>query len=115
MARVRKDNDQRYVLRSEYTVGGGGNDSRISNGDISNWNEAYSWGDHALAGYMTATGADFYYVQSTQPASPNEGDMWYNTTTEDLLVYRETSTNVFNWIPLSTGAGDSDTLDGGAY
>lgn len=90
--------------------------SGITSLDIANWGEAYSWGDHALAGYVTSTnGSDFYYVQPTQPVSPSEGDMWYNTLTEDLLVYRETSTNVFNWVPLSTGEGNSDTLDGGAY
>jgi hypothetical protein len=28
-------------------------DDRISNDQITNWDEAYSWGDHALAGYLT--------------------------------------------------------------
>ena len=28
-------------------------DDRISNDQISNWDEAYGWGDHALAGYLT--------------------------------------------------------------
>lgn len=92
--------------------------SSITNTDVSNWNEAYSWGDHALAGYLTqggGGGSTFYYSQATPPVNPPEGALWYNTATEDFLLYRETSTNVFNWVPLSTGEGDSDTLDGGAY
>ena len=28
-------------------------DDRISNDQITNWDEAYGWGDHALAGYLT--------------------------------------------------------------
>ena len=29
--------------------------SGITNGDITNWDTAYGWGDHALAGYDTTT------------------------------------------------------------
>jgi hypothetical protein len=28
-------------------------DDRISNDQITNWDDAYGWGDHALAGYLT--------------------------------------------------------------
>jgi len=34
--------------------GGGGNDSRISSTQISNWDTAYGWGDHSTAGYLTS-------------------------------------------------------------
>ena len=33
--------------------GGGGDDSRITDEQISNWDEAYLWGDHKLYGYAT--------------------------------------------------------------
>lgn len=33
---------------------GGGNDSRISSTQISDWDTAYSWGDHSTAGYLTS-------------------------------------------------------------
>jgi len=140
MGRVRKDNDQRYVLRAELSDlipgdGGGGNGSdtlddvtsrgavttnsisvgvvNAPGGNSNEWNEAHSWGNHADANYVTE--GSFYYSQATAPSNPAEGALWYNTATEDFLVYRETTPNVYNWVPLSTGQGDSDTLDGGAY
>ena len=46
-----------------------------------------------------------------------EGDTWYDTDDNQLKVYRETSSGVFEWVPIILGAssGDSDTLDGGAF
>jgi len=44
-----------------------------------------------------------------------QGDLWYETDTETLHLYREVSSNVFNWIPIAMATGDSDTLDGGSY
>lgn len=44
-----------------------------------------------------------------------EGDMWYETDTEDVYFWREIDTNVFSWVLFSTGTDDSDTLDGGSY
>lgn len=45
----------------------------------------------------------------------NEGDIWYETDTENLYVYREVSTGVFNWVPIVIGTANSDSLDGGLY
>ena len=47
----------------------------------------------------------------------SEGDTWYDTDDNQLKVYRETSTNVFEWVPIIVGAAadDSDTLDAGAF
>lgn len=47
--------------------------------------------------------------------SLQEGDMWYETDTESVYFWRETSSNVYSWTLLSTGTTDSDTLDGGSY
>ena len=46
-----------------------------------------------------------------------EGDTWYDTDDEQFKVYRETSTGVFQWVPIMVGAaaGDSDTIDAGSY
>ena len=63
MARVRRDNDARYALRASFVDENGdvitgdtitiGDDSRISDTDISNWNTAYGWGDHSAQGYYS--------------------------------------------------------------
>ena len=46
-----------------------------------------------------------------------EGDTWYDTDDDQLKVYRETSTGVFQWVPIIVGAAgdDSDTIDAGAF
>lgn len=61
--------------------------------------------------------ANQQFSQASEPTGVlvNEGDFWYETDTETLYVYREVSTNVFAWVPISLGTGDSDTLDGGSY
>lgn len=63
--------------------------------------------------------ADQDFRQSTTPTGDNiqEGDTWYNTSTEQLYVYRETSPGVLNWVPIMIGndSPDSDTLDAGAF
>lgn len=63
--------------------------------------------------------ADQNFRQSTTPGISNldEGDTWYNTETEQLYVYRETSPATFEWVPVILGSSgaDSDTLDAGAF
>jgi hypothetical protein len=62
--------------------------------------------------------ADNQFRQSSAPTTNlDEGDTWYNTVTEQFNVYRETSSGVFQWVPILLGSasGDSDTLDAGAF
>ena len=63
--------------------------------------------------------ADQSFRTSSTPTGSNieQGDTWYNTTTETFNVYRETSVGVFQWVPILVGSagGDSDTLDAGAF
>lgn len=84
----------------------------------------FSAADIAVTPYNTITAtnaqdaleqlADQHFVQSSQPTGSNieEGDLWYNTTTDNLYVYRETSADIFEWIPIASATGDMDTLDG---
>ena len=46
-----------------------------------------------------------------------EGDFFYDTDDNQLKVYRETSSGVFEFVPIMVGAasGDSDTVDAGAF
>lgn len=63
--------------------------------------------------------ADQDFRSTSAPSGTNvqEGDTWYDTDDDQLKVYRETSSGVFQWVPIIVGAadGDSDTLDAGAF
>ena len=50
-------------------------------------------------------------------ANLEEGDLFYDTDDDQLKVYRETSSGVFQFVPIILGdaSGDSDTLDAGAF
>jgi len=83
--------------------------------------------DFSPYGSLTATNvseaiqqlADQNFRGPSVPTGPTvgEGDIWYDTDDDELKVYRETSTGVFQWVPIMVGAagGDSDTLDAGAF
>ena len=59
------------------------------------------------------------FKSNSPPSGPgvDEGDTWYDLDDNQMKVYRETSTGVFNWVPLIIGdiSGDSDTLDAGSF
>lgn len=63
--------------------------------------------------------ADQDFRSTTAPTGSNveEGDTWYDTDDNQLKVYRETSSGVFEWVPIMIGniSDDSDTLDAGAF
>jgi hypothetical protein len=59
------------------------------------------------------------FQQDGQPSGSqvNEGDTWYDTDDNQYKIYRETSSGVFQWVPIIVGSAedDSDTLDAGAF
>ena len=64
--------------------------------------------------------ADQFYRQSATPSGSNlaEGDLWYDTANEELRVYREVSTSVYEWHTIAAAGGSSPTsftLDGGSF
>ena len=65
--------------------------------------------------------ADQSFRGPTPPADGSanleEGDLFYDTDDDQIKVYRETSTGVFEFVPIIVGdaSGDSDTLDAGAF
>lgn len=94
--------------------------------DGANWQVTFN----PSTGYYTKTESDArysallssdrtmkFYRQATAPSGLDlqEGDMWYETDTDDVYFYREISQNVFNWVLFVSGTGNSDTLDGGSY
>ena len=63
--------------------------------------------------------ADQFFRQSSTPSGDNlgEGDLWYNTSTDELLVYRQVSGG-FEWHVIASAGGSSPTaftLDGGSF
>ena len=63
--------------------------------------------------------ADQFFKQSATPSGDNlqEGDLWYNTSSEELLVYRQVSGG-FEWHTIASAGGSSPTsftLDGGSF
>ncbi len=63
--------------------------------------------------------ADQNFRTTETPTGTNveEGDTWYDPYDNELKIYRETSSGVFQWVPIMVGSagGDSDTLDAGAF
>ena len=65
--------------------------------------------------------ADQQFRGTTAPSSDTanleEGDLFYDTDDDQIKVYRETSSGVFEFVPIIVGdaSGDSDTLDAGAF
>ena len=63
--------------------------------------------------------ADQFFRQSATPSGNNlqEGDLWYNTSSEELFVYRQVSGG-FEWHTIASAGGSSPTsftLDGGSF
>ena len=63
--------------------------------------------------------ADQFFKQSATPTGDNlqEGDLWYNTSREELFVYRQVSGG-FEWHTIASAGGSSPTsftLDGGSF
>ncbi len=61
--------------------------------------------------------ADQSFRSNVAPSGSNlqEGDLWYNPDDDQLKVYRETSTNNFEFVPLAAATGTMDNLDGGQF
>src|SRR6056300_765200 len=63
--------------------------------------------------------ADQAFRSDIQPTGEfiEEGDVWYDTASNNFYVYRETSPTLFEWVPIMVGndSPDSDTLDAGAF
>jgi hypothetical protein len=52
------------------SIGGtdGGNDSRITSDQISDWDTAYGWGDHSTAGYISSTSTSYAQTLIVDPS-----------------------------------------------
>ena len=61
--------------------------------------------------------ADQFFRGTDAPTGSNleEGDLWYDTDDNQLKVYRETSSSVFEVVPLAQATGTMNNLDGGLF
>ena len=61
--------------------------------------------------------ADQLFRGPSAPTGSNlsEGDLWYDTDDDQLKVYRETSANNFEFVPLAQATGTMNNLDGGLF
>ena len=65
------------------------------------------------------SGQGGFFRQSSTPSGSNlaEGDLWYNTSSEELFVYRQVSGG-YEWHTIASAGGSSPTsftLDGGSF
>ena len=54
-------------------------------------------------------------VPSASTTNLSEGDFFYDLNDNQLKVYRETSSNVFQFVPLAQATGDMETVDAGSF
>lgn len=99
------------------------------NTKISNWDTAYSWGNHASAGYITSlsgyattsyvdtavansTSGVQYSAQSAAPSSPSEGDEWYDSDDGSFYKYLHDGTTGqwVEWGPNNSLNGSEDIV-----
>ncbi len=63
--------------------------------------------------------ADQYFRSNDvpNPSTTNlaEGDFFYDLNDNQLKVYRETSNNVFQFVPLAQATDNMDTVDAGSF
>ena len=64
--------------------------------------------------------ADQFFRQGSTPSGDNlnEGDLWYNTSSEELFVYRQIDGSNYEWHIIASAGGSSPTaftLDGGSF
>ena len=111
------------------------NGTAFTSTNISNWNTAYGWGDHASAGYLTSLGtalvdADFatagimatdgsgtYSIVTNNSSNWNTAYSWGDHATVGYLTSEtySTASELLTAIKTVDGAGsglDADTLDG---
>ena len=77
--------------------------ANILSSNISNWDTAFSWGDHTTAGYLTSNAI---VIADVAPTSPTSGDLWWNSGSGRLKIYYQ-DTDSTQWVdaspPLSSG------------
>lgn len=64
------------------------NSNDFSSTNVSNWDTAYGWGNHASAGYITSTvSGDLDIVGDVKAAGMLRGTGWWNTNSSDRSGY----------------------------
>ena len=91
-------------------------DYSVITDNSSNWNTAYGWGDHSIAGYPKIE------ISDSAPSNPSVGDLWWNSNEGNLKIYYGNATDTAGddiWVDASvagysggSGGSSSSITDG---
>ena len=70
-------------------------------------------GSQGIAGYVGSQGIVSYTVSATSPTSPQNGELWYDSSTDILYVYVNDSVSSY-WLDISTGVPGPSGYTGSA-
>jgi collagen type VII alpha len=70
-------------------------------------------GSQGIAGYVGSQGIVSYTVSATAPTSPENGELWYDSSTDILYVYVNDSVSSY-WLDISTGVPGPSGYTGSA-
>lgn len=96
--------------------GGGGNDPRITDTQISNWDDAYGWGNHASQGYLTSSSLAPYATQQWVGTNYQPKGNYLTSFTESDPVFKASpagsisQADINKWNNPPAGGG-TDTWD----
>ena len=97
------------------TGGGGGNDPRITDTQISNWDTSYGWGNHASQGYLTSASLSGYATQSWVSSNYQPKGSYLTSETDPTVpahVKSITTSDINKWNNPPSGGGFDGTYSG---
>jgi hypothetical protein len=83
----------------------------VSSSSILNWNDAYGWGDHSSAGYLTSAAASVA-ASDNPPSSPDDGDLWWESDSGYLKIYYNDG-NSSQWVDTTPASGGGSSNNNG--
>lgn len=83
----------------------------VSSSSILNWNDAYGWGDHSSAGYLTSAAASVA-ASDNPPSSPDDGDLWWESDSGYLKIYYNDG-NSSQWVDTTPAGGGGSSNNSG--
>ena len=73
----------------------------LVNSNFSDWNTAYSWGDHGVEGYLKSV---YIPTDDSAPSNPVDGTLWWKSDEGRLKIYYE-DINSSQWVDTGINGG----------